>query len=30
VRPDGWVMGRDGMLIRLPGHSDAIEQTKVN
>jgi ribonuclease Z len=30
VRPDGWALGRDGMLIRLPGHSDAIEKTNIN
>jgi ribonuclease Z len=29
VRPDGWVLGRDGTLIRLPGHSDAIEKTSI-
>jgi ribonuclease Z len=27
VRPDGWALGYDGMLIRLPGHSDLIEKT---
>src|SRR6202789_2051435 len=27
VRPDGVVLGHDGFLARLPGHSDAIEQT---
>jgi ribonuclease Z len=27
VRPNGWLMGRDGTLIRLPGHSDTIETT---
>jgi ribonuclease Z len=27
VRPDGVVLGHDGFLVRLPGHSDAIEQT---
>jgi ribonuclease Z len=27
VRPNGWLMGRDGTLIRLPGHSDKIEET---
>jgi ribonuclease Z len=30
VRPSGWLIGHDGMLIRLPGHSDVIEQTEVN
>jgi ribonuclease Z len=30
VRPDGWLLGRDGTLIRLPGHSDAIEKATVN
>lgn len=30
VRPDGWVLGYDGLLIRLPGHSDAIEQSSLN
>jgi ribonuclease Z len=30
VRPDGWLLGRDGTLIRLPGHSDVIEKTSVN
>jgi ribonuclease Z len=29
VRPNGWLMGRDGTLIRLPGHSDKIEETTV-
>jgi ribonuclease Z len=29
VRLDGWVLGYDGMLIRLPGHSDMIEQTSL-
>ena len=29
VRPSGWLMGRDGILIRLPGHSDAIEETTI-
>ncbi|MGD0143935.1 MAG: MBL fold metallo-hydrolase [Rhizomicrobium sp.] len=29
VRPDGWLLGRDGTLIRLPGHSDAIEETTI-
>jgi ribonuclease Z len=29
VRPNGWLMGRDGTLIRLPGHSDEIEETAV-
>jgi ribonuclease Z len=27
VRPEGVVLGHDGFLVRLPGHSDAIEQT---
>jgi ribonuclease Z len=27
VRPHGVVLGHDGLLVRLPGHSDAIEQT---
>jgi ribonuclease Z len=30
VRPDGWVLGRDGMLIRLPGQSNAIERTTID
>jgi len=30
VRPDGWILGRDGTLIRLPGHSIAIEKTEVD
>jgi ribonuclease Z len=30
VRPDGWLLGHDGTLIRLPGHSETIEQTEVN
>jgi ribonuclease Z len=30
VRPNGWVLGYDGLLIRLPGHSDAIERESVN
>jgi ribonuclease Z len=30
VRPHDWLLGRDGTLIRLPGHSDAIEQTEIN
>lgn len=30
TRPDGWVLGRDGMLIRLPGHSNAIERTTID
>jgi ribonuclease Z len=29
VRPNGWLLGRDGTLIRLPGHSDAIEETTI-
>jgi len=29
VRPDGWVLAHDGLLIRLPGHSNAIEQTSL-
>jgi ribonuclease Z len=29
VRASGWLMGRDGTLIRLPGHSDAIEETTI-
>ncbi len=29
VRPTGWILGYDGLLIRLPGHSDAIEQTSL-
>jgi len=29
VRPDGWVLAQDGLLIRLPGHSDAIEETSL-
>jgi len=29
VRPSGWVLGHDGTLIRLPGHSDIIEQTSL-
>ena len=30
VRPKGWVLGHDGLLIRLPGHSDAIEQSGID
>ncbi len=30
VRPEGWILGHDGTLIRLPGHSSAIEQSDVN
>jgi ribonuclease Z len=30
VRPKGWVLGYDGLLIRLPGHSDAIEQSGID
>jgi ribonuclease Z len=30
VRPDGWVLGYDGLLLRLPVHSTAIEQTRVD
>lgn len=30
VRQGDWMMGRDGTLIRLPGHSDTIEKTTVN
>ena len=29
VRPHGWVLGRDGMLVRLPGNSSAIERTTI-
>lgn len=29
VRPDGWVLAHDGLLIRLPGHSNAIEQSSL-
>jgi ribonuclease Z len=29
VRPDGWVLGRDGMLIRLPGGTDEIKRTTI-
>jgi ribonuclease Z len=29
VRPNGWLMGRDGTLVRLPGHNDAIETTTI-
>jgi ribonuclease Z len=29
VRRDGWLLGRDGTLIRLPGHSDTIERTSL-
>ena len=29
VRPNGWLLGRDGTLIRLPGHSDVIEETTI-
>jgi ribonuclease Z len=29
VRADGWVMAHDGLLIRLPGHSGAIEQSSL-
>ncbi|MGN6517213.1 MAG: MBL fold metallo-hydrolase [Rhizomicrobium sp.] len=30
VRPSGWLLGRDGTLIRLPAHSTAIEETTVD
>jgi ribonuclease Z len=30
VRSDGWLLGRDGTLIRLPGHGDTIEKTTIN
>lgn len=30
VRPDGWLLGRDGTLIRLPGHSSVIEPGRLN
>jgi ribonuclease Z len=30
VRPTGWILGRDGTLVRLPGHSDAIDATDIN
>jgi ribonuclease Z len=30
VRPSGWVLGHDGLVVRLPGHSDAIEQADLN
>jgi ribonuclease Z len=30
VRSGGWVLGYDGLLIRLPGHSDAIERSSVH
>jgi ribonuclease Z len=30
VRPDSWLLGRDGTLIRLPGHSDVIEQSTIH
>ena len=30
VRASGWVLGRDGMLFRLPGGSDTIEQTTLD
>jgi ribonuclease Z len=29
VRPHGWLLGRDGTLIRLPGHSEEIEETTI-
>ncbi|MGA9796389.1 MAG: MBL fold metallo-hydrolase [Rhizomicrobium sp.] len=29
VRPSGWLLGRDGTLIRLPGHSDAIQKDNI-
>jgi len=29
IRPEGWLMGRDGTLIRLPGHSNKIEETTI-
>lgn len=29
VRPDGWMLGRDGTLIHLPGHSTEIERTSL-
>ncbi len=30
ARPHGWMLGRDGTLIRLPGHSDIIERTTID
>lgn len=30
VRPTGWILGHDGMLVRLPGHNSDIEQTEIN
>jgi ribonuclease Z len=30
VRPNGWALGRDGTLIRLPGNSDTVEQTTID
>jgi ribonuclease Z len=30
ARPDGWVLGYDGMLIRLPGQSNTIERTTID
>ncbi|HEX4533066.1 MAG TPA: hypothetical protein VH000_02455, partial [Rhizomicrobium sp.] len=30
VRPDGVVLGHDGLIVRLPGHSDRIEQDDLN
>jgi ribonuclease Z len=30
VRHCDWMLGHDGTLIRLPGHSDAIEKTSIH
>ncbi|HWA30413.1 MAG TPA: MBL fold metallo-hydrolase [Rhizomicrobium sp.] len=30
VRPNGWVLGYDGLLVRLPGHSSDIETTSLH
>jgi ribonuclease Z len=30
LRPGGWLLGHDGMVVRLPGHGDAIEQSDIN
>ena len=30
IRPAGWLLGRDGTLIRLPGRSNEVEQTELD
>jgi ribonuclease Z len=30
VRPEGWMLGRDGTLVRLPGGSNTIERTTID